>query len=797
MAELVEGVYAVISAASGLALDVKGESDKSGANVRIHTVTSKDSQVWALTTRTGAKWQIRCSLTGKYLYVKSGKVAAGKNVLQAAYANKASQTWDIVSAGTNYTYGGKSYPTYYIKNGANNNFVAAATGTAKGSNVQLASYSSGSSRQKWIFVPQPILSDGGTYAIEQALSDGSFVTVRSGSTANNAGIGFTTFKDLNYQVFRVSFNKTTGLCQFIAAHSNKVLSTKGGKGTDGTAIVQLVNSSAASQNWLVVQNGKSSPDYQGEIVPIYDIRAQVGTNMVMEPINDTLELGTRVNDPYQRFIFHKAEMESGTLTAPTVLNNLLFITEHDSSEIAPIENLSFNSNFKQFQARYSNIYYDAAGNVAYQTQWMNILDSSDDPEFDETEIDASARDGWGDAWSPTFTVSNSGTIHLPFAQSFSPSIRTYYRMVKTLVDVRVFSSNVNGFIAHGPYRRSTITSIFKPNVTIESIKPVIQNDKFGIQTTFSTPYENYFQIIRCRILDMDGKKVAELGQSSSMSVTHILGEGLIRFPKNGERLTFEFDGILKDANLVLVSRLEETVSYGESLSGELDVQINYFNDDSCRAIASVPFTEGAEYLCYFETNNELGSTYIKIDDGLVDQNRKMFIFYPGLNKDSEVLFVQKNSDDTIAVGSSTCHIDSHLFIWNWVSETGSDEWASIIVNSDNPPAQTRNFTNDTFFTYVAARRYPVAFASKSLDVDLSIEGVVVDEEELVDQRVDMPERGKLHDIKQLVVLSGYGIHPIYRTPYGDVYRVAISAVDTTRTETRVTPVIVTQRAVDD
>lgn len=797
MAELVEGTYAVISAASGLALDVKGESDKSGANVQIHTVNSKDSQVWALTTRSGTKWQFRCSLTGKYLYVKSGKVGAGKNVLQSAYTKKSSQTWDIVSAGTSYTYKGHSYPTYYIKNGANNSYVAAATGTTKGTNVQLASYSSGNSKQKWIFVPQPIFSDGGTYSIEQALSDGDYVTVRSGSTANNAGIGFTTFKDFNYQIFRVSYNESTGLCQFIAAHSNKVLSSKGGKGSDGTPIVQLTNSSAASQNWLVVQNGKSSRAYQGEVVPTYEIRAQVGTNKVIEPIDDTLKLGTRLDDPYQRFIFHKAEMEAGSLTAPTSLNKLLFVTEVESSEITPVENLTFRSGFKKFQARYSNIYYNKAGEVAYQTQWMNILDSSDDPDFDETDIDVSARNGWGDAWSPTFTVAKSGTIHLPFAQSFSSNIRDTYRMVKTLVDVRVFSPNVNGFVAHGPYRRNTIVSVFKPDVSIASMVPVLENGKLGLKITFSTLYEDYFQIIRCRVIDMDGKLIAEINQSSSMSVTHYLGESLKRFPENNERLTVEFDGILNDVNMVLVDTIVHTFSYGTSASELADVTVGYFSDDSCRAIASAPFVEGSEYTCYSEVVTEKGIKYIHMEDGFTDQNRKCFTFYPPLNRNSQVVFVRKNSNGTLNIGTTNCHMESHLFIWNWISETGLEEWASIIVNSDNPPSQNRTFSNDTSYTSVAGRTYPVAFASKNLEVDLSVEGVVIDEEELANVTADMPEHGKLEDIKNLVTLSGRGIHPIYRTPYGDVYQVAISAVNANRGEMRLTPVSVTQKAVED
>jgi hypothetical protein len=140
----------------------------------------------------------------------------------------------------------------------------------------------------------------------------------------------------------------------------------------------------------------------------------------------------------------------------------------------------------------------------------------------------------------------------------------------------------------------------------------------------------------------------------------------------------------------------------------------------------------------------------------------------------------------------TVHVDSHLFIWNWGTNT-----AAILINSDDPPQQTRSYSTDIQFSTPAARRYPVAFGARATSVDLSVDGVIVDEYASYQSAEPLPPFTGIDDIKRLVSLTGEGIHPVYRTPYGDWYHVGIESVDVSKSKLWLYEAKVKQRAVED
>ena len=139
-----------------------------------------------------------------------------------------------------------------------------------------------------------------------------------------------------------------------------------------------------------------------------------------------------------------------------------------------------------------------------------------------------------------------------------------------------------------------------------------------------------------------------------------------------------------------------------------------------------------------------------------------------------------------------------MWIWNEPNAPEVyDQYAGILVNSDAPPVQTRTFKTDISFQSPAGRSLPVAFAGRTVDAALNVEGVVVDEDAYYTAAGDVPECASVPYLRKLISLSGDGIHPIYRSPYGDWATVGIENVDLSKTELHLCSAKVTQRAVED
>ena len=84
-----------------------------------------------------------------------------------------------------------------------------------------------------------------------------------------------------------------------------------------------------------------------------------------------------------------------------------------------------------------------------------------------------------------------------------------------------------------------------------------------------------------------------------------------------------------------------------------------------------------------------------------------------------------------------------------------------------------------------------------MSTDLSVEGVALDEGVDYVGPTSLPNHTSIRYIKSLIRLSGKGVHPIYRTPYGDWHYVGIEAVDITKKEMYLCSAAITQRAVED
>lgn len=806
MAALVEGTYAIISVRSGKALDVCGASDKSGTNVIQWNHTNGDAQIWSLSYPsvhiTGDVWYIVSSLSGKYLTALN-PVSPGTNVIQSDYRNSNEHYWRITSLNTTYTYKGTSYPVYTIHRAMETDpeyaLDVAGNSAEPGANVLLWTITN-ETNQRWIFVPVPSLS-AGTYKIGLAADVNMRVDITSSSKASSAKAIVWVAHDVDNQIFSAEADNATKAVRFTAAHSGLCLDIEGGNPTAGANVIQFPKkepmSNALNQWWLPVQNG--SITYKGQRYPTYEIRSMNGAGMVMDCLGGSAKTLTKIGiwpsngKINQRFWFMKVERNAIDISTPGEINEKLF--ERQGNGSVTVSGLTFASDMGAFKARYM-IYAYTAKRTQNKTvkSWTSIVNAGGTA--------STANQGWGDTWNSTFeSPSVGGIVSMPL--NISVSLDNTWQSAEVIVEVRAFNGaytdrgGTTTFKAHGPIRRSVIKVVQKPNITFNGLSIVDDSSKntIGISASISDSLNNGCERLRGRLTDANGAPISEWVSSSSMVLNFMVGDSLRRFPTNNESVTFEYSMLTPDGAAVNGS-YTDTFTY----SGTTSVQptVSYLTDDSCTAVVSS--TAHTYDFCIMEIPDTDGKTLVRCDQISANSSTKQWKIVPPLNEDVRVVVLYSANRTAWGIADLTCHINSHYSIWNWTDSASAnayDQYTSLVINSDKPPKQSRGYTTSMNFNSPSGRINPVAFSDLVLQTKLDVEGVVVDDDAEVYSIHPMPQHSSLTYIKTLVRLSGKGIHPIYRDPYGDWHYVGIESVDITKEELFYTSIKVNQRAVSD
>ncbi len=792
MAEPTEGCYVLVAAHSLKAMDVQGATDGDKVNVRQYTRNDSDAQMWAL-VKIGSYWQIYCSLTGKCLDIANNTIADGTNIRQYSDNNSPAQRWNINTDGKTISYQNVTYNTYLISSSTNSNYVIDVNGisTADGANIMLHS-ANGGNNQRWILVPKPTLSEVGAYKIIPASDSSMVIGISNGAETNNANAVTVKDSESAAQTFKLSSNNETLLTQLINAKSGKVLTTLStDAGHVKSNIVQKEASGVAAdlKNWLIVQQGTMTVD--GSVVPTYQIRQAHGGGVPYGMIvptgksqltNDALQVDGSVRpkgEAYERFAFVKTDIPASNISAPGELTPKSFVRSGLGS--VTVTGLIMQTKETAFQARYKVRSYSDSAKTAYtDSAWMNLKD------------DSTARSGWGEAWTATFTATPSGGIvALPFTKSFN--ITASVPFIDIYFQVRVFKQNYSGnYSGYGTAKQTKVEIIQNPTLTYNSFG-FSQNQngdpalKLSLTSSFAT-----CQSVRARLYNPDGSPFSDWKSSSSFDIYFDLAKDVQGIPDNGTVLTANYEMITDSGTLVSGSH-EVTVSYtnGSAIS-------MVYQNDSASVLASCSSSESAR--CYTLVDYSDGARYVECEKVSYSNGVNTWKVLPTLNKDADILVISQPTSSSAAVSKAVCHLDSHLFIWNWnnpASDEPYDISAALFVNVDAPPAQTRTYSTDIQFQSLVGRTYPVAFASRAINAALSVEGVAVDDDAKYTAAGPMPSNVKVSDLKKLISLSGEGIHPLYRSPYGDWAFVGIESVDLSKSEIGFSNVKVTQRVVED
>lgn len=826
MATLSEGAYLIISVGSSKAIDVKGDSDKDKANVMQYTPNNTAGQIWTL-SKTTKGWQILCSLSGKSLDIQVGNdnvVSNGDNVVQYSDKDKTTQRWGIAEASGTKAYGGKNYQKYYIRSKSKSLALGVKSNSnSNNANIQMQTYNASSNYQQWIFVPVQVLKKEDTYRIITASNPKMCLGIAGKSTADNANVSFKMIDENDEsQIWRVDIDDDTSTVRFYNAHSGKCLDVRMGSDkavTKGDLLVQYKKRGASSQNWLPQQLG-TMKDANKKTIPSYELRCQAGANLYatgswMAGSITGVFLENRNKKVNQRFGFVKAEILGKKLGAPGGVTPTKFTAS--PKKAIQVKGLQFDSKNTRFQARYMIKRYTKLDLSKYvKTDWHNVHDNS------------TTRDGWGIAQSSTIYNKNAAVSGIvPFnireqVTTTNPKGKKVKRWrnrvfklgkvsskaggkkveaVDIIVEVRTLSLNYNGgWAAHSSPKRTTIKLRQIPTPKLNELKLAVGNNSVGVKADITSDLNVPVIWCRARLLGSDKLPISSwLSASKTSSLYFYLGDKLYRFPTDNETVYVECQILYRDDILITQTFHKNfnrsggsSVSLSTSISADGSgivtiTKPSYHKSDCC--IMKVADIDGNRYIKCKMTQHKSGQAVTWVAD-------------PPLNTDVTIQTFSRNPGASSYVhGSTTVNVPSHASVWTWTEHTALDSFATLLTNTDAPPKQNRKFTANVTMHSPAGRRWPVGFAPLAISGDMSVDGTIVDEHASYQAAGPVPETSVgtlgIAAISKLVRLAGKGIHPIYRTPYGDRYQVIVSGVDVTKSDLNYTDVSVTQSIVED
>ena len=801
MAALTEGAYMIISVQSGKAIDVKGAEDRSGVNVQIYTPNKSDAQIWYLTRPEGEanRWQIDCSLSVRVMGAADPDSQGVRNVIQQDWKNdKTKQRWQITDTGETYTYSGTSYSTYRINwyGDLSLGLDVEHYGTHDGANIALHGVGPGATaNQRWIFVPMVTLSETGYYKISQPWSSGLVLGIESGSTSHGANCVLeANDPSKDSQTFLAQRDASSGAYYFKPTHSNNMaLDVWGGAAAlPNNPYVKQGNYKAGQGNqlWFMVmlQGSAGVVHINNTMYPIYEVRTVAGSNYNLSTykagkVSDKkLYVHPRMDiqgNAAQHFVFIPSEGVDRSMDQPGSVSPNRFY--RDGLGSVTISGMKFSSKYKEFQARYRIVSYSDIFRTSKTVgDWKNLLN------------DSTARNGWGDVNGSTFSVTTSGTsVSIPSECNKAVTLTESIPAVDIEIEIRPLAktSGVSVGKAHGPSRVTTIAIDANPSVTVQSIAPRIVDGKLGLQTTVVCSPSQEISFLKARLLNDSGEPICDFSTSSNRTSFYPF-EDMSSVPENGDSVQVEYSLITSGGNTVS-GKAPTTVSYA---SMGFDYTMTYTSDDSELAILDLETVHNYDFC--FVANQKLD----KIRLSECPKYGSKFVIAPSLNMDVDVFLFGSANGTSWGMKKLSCRIDSHLFVWNWSYDKSDLPYgvsASVIVNTEKPPQQTRQYNSDVKFESAIGRRYNAAFSSKTLTADLGVSGIIIDEGANYVASGPLPKNAMVQDIRALMSLSGLGIYPIYRTPYGDYSQVGITSVDISKNDLNMCNAIVSQQAVKD
>lgn len=788
MAEPSEGAYVLINVASQKALDVYWAKNKYQEWVMDNTRHSTwNSQTWVFDKQSDG-WQIANFATWKCLDAANSSYWAR----QVSDNNSTAQRWTVATDGNTATYGGKTYNTYTLKPKNRTSYSL-----SRDSNGWVKLVNTTANTARWILVPAPVLSDNDTYYIVPESDASKCIEIASGSKSNNAKAQVNSRSNKAYQTFKAVVDQQNGSVKLINVNSNRALDIwKNSKNTPDWVGQYTINNNSGqsaewSQRWYILKTGTIT--LNNVKYPTYSLRSVLYDSYGMAVVGTAIKVASyNASSKAQRFAFIPAAFLDNKLTVPGALSKTLY--NRSGTGTVTVNNLKFKSTYSNFQMRYKiRTYSTSGGKRAYtDSQWVSVPGGS------------KVNDGWGPAGKYTFSAKpSSGVVTVPsFSKQFTLNTSTSCA-IDLLFEVHAYSTitkNGTTFKSQSGDRKTTVKIRQKPTLSVKSLSMFLSpgekasGDSLGVRFVLNDSLGEGCDSVKGRLIGADSIPISDWVSSSTMTLDFVSGKTLYRMPNQNEKLKLSYIFVSAKDKMVTTSSLSQTYSY--TPAGSTAVSYAKSLDGSYTAIIKAART--AADCCFMEVKFLSGTKMIPCQFHKVENNEIQWLCAPPLNKDVKI-WVYSTSSNKVLRGTTTIRYDSHTSIWNWGSSPKAKytQFATLIVNPDAPPQQKRAFTTDAQFHAPAGRVLPVAFASKALSIDLSVTGVSVDKDAKYVAPAPLPLHNEVEYLILLAELAGKGIHPIYRTPYGDWYQVGISSVDVSKNNIGYSDVSITQRALED
>ncbi len=791
---LADGTYTLVPAsATGCAMDIVNALDENDTTVQIWTrltasdAVKVDAQIVQVMTVSTGVYLLRFPLTGKVMDLTANP-AAGNAVVEYAESGSGCQKWKIVDTGAtaslvgNYTTTASNFELYTIESNANTSF-SVKSGTASGTALTLAATDTTASTQQWAFLPLYTVTDG-TYFIG-CVNDPSVVCdVAYKSTANGSRVFIDSKNGGNNQIWNFS-NNTDGTVSITDTNSGKLLSC-GLSGVSGTEVYIWANDNHDDQHWLVVL--ESCMLYNGQMYPIYEIKAKVGTDLSLDyaggstQIENRLQIWTTNGTNAQRFILIPTEAYGSSMPVPSSLA-LRFpdgrdqtgpwgncpptygITdgiENSNGSWTTVFKPSLVCTTKTLQVRYRTKSLLASNhNSGGWGPWRSLAD------------DSTANEGLGKMWSANVTMIKSGSrlvsphgIYVTVGTGSGQSDLVYIE-----VQARSYTDSYgdSAASAHGPTFDGTCQVVWAAWPTFSAA--AISHDGIWIPYTSTLSANDTAAKLKVSATDSIGNTVFNSYANTSMSASDTFKvpySRLAEIPADGATLHLSWT---MTSGYGVVRSDTPSVTVSSDADHGITVAPSFVYDSYLRGYRCT-FKAGMTNACYVYVTSGHSQRYEACEQISKDSSAGTvtFLVLPQFGKAIKVLTSAYTSDTKWGFNSDTLDaISSEDAVWNW--SIGSNiVSAALRVSTDNSPSHTYDLTPDYSVHVTTGREHEIVTFGESMTGELNSTGVIVP-----DLLSDIPNQIETN-FDALAYTGPRGEDVIFRDAFGRWARVAIIGV---------------------
>ena len=533
MASPQAGTYLIVcaknSSSAPFVLDVSGGSMSDGANVQIYRPNGTAAQYFTVSYRSGTA-RIVSRLTGKCVDVQGGSLTSGTNVQMYKSNNTRAQLWLIESDGSTATYRGSSYPTYTIK-------LSEATGLAMdvsggtmeaGTNVRVYN-ANGTDAQRWILVPVPDFSSGGTYEIRSMLSTSMCVDVSGGSGVKGANVQLYHANGTNAQKFNIT-EETSGHWSIQAIVSKLYLDVNGGSAEAGTNVQQWSDNDTRAQRWSATSYGTTTVNGTTcEVVVFGSYVTDDGATYAMDVEN--------------ALTTDKANVDIQALDASTKQRFALYPTTPKDADIPVVGSLGWvatvgDSARKLTLPEASRLYPSWVTTGAWATDGANHYEVRHRSQSMDARTGTWSAFGDWCAWT-TVAVSQVGT-EVWMADGLPATVSSGHRAIQYEFQVRAVVVDDEGDMWVGETTSATLRAVQVATITISTMGFGPE----GLRLAYSSDYTGGTNVVQIESVSSGGEELTSqptlfnaLDPSGSMLIPM---ESLSRWIDDGSTIVVKY-----------------------------------------------------------------------------------------------------------------------------------------------------------------------------------------------------------------------------------------------------------------